>query len=173
MISFGQPDHPTILCALGRLPLIINPLIGGYSLPGVLMDGGFRINILYTRTLQWMDIPLEALHPSMTEFCGIIPGNKVAPIGQITLQVAFGQCDNYRCELIRFVVVPYVAGYDAVLGRTAFAKFLAIPNYTYMQMKMPGPRGIITIPSSYLEAMFAEQANLEGVAERTNGQGEA
>jgi len=26
---------------------------------------------------------------------------------------------------------------------------MAIPNYTYLKLKMPGPKGVITISSSY------------------------
>ena len=101
-ISFGQEDHPEIIGSPGRLPLVVDPLIGGCRFPKVLMDGGSGINILYVSTLHRMDVPLEALRPSSTEFHGIIPGNKVAPIGQITFEVAFGMPRNYRCELLSF-----------------------------------------------------------------------
>ena len=30
--------------------------------------------------------------------------------------------------------------------------FMAIPNYTYLKLKMPGPKGVITISSSYEHA---------------------
>jgi len=29
---------------------------------------------------------------------------------------------------------------------------MAIPNYTYLKLKMPGPRGVITVSSSYEHA---------------------
>ena len=35
--------------------------------------------------------------------------------------------------------------YLAVLGQPCYAKFIAVPNYTYLKLKMPGPHGIITI----------------------------
>jgi hypothetical protein len=36
-----------------------------------------------------------------------------------------------------------------VLGRPCYAKFMVVPNYTYLKLKMPGPKGIITAGSTY------------------------
>jgi hypothetical protein len=39
-----------------------------------------------------------------------------------------------------------------VLGRPCYAKFMVVPNYTYLKLKMPGPKGIITVGSTYRHA---------------------
>jgi hypothetical protein len=36
-----------------------------------------------------------------------------------------------------------------VLGRPCYGKFMAVPNYTYRKLKMPGPNGVITVGSTY------------------------
>jgi hypothetical protein len=36
-----------------------------------------------------------------------------------------------------------------VLGRSCYTKFMVVPNYTYLKLKMPGPNGVITIGSTY------------------------
>jgi hypothetical protein len=36
-----------------------------------------------------------------------------------------------------------------VLGRPCYAKFMAVSNYTYLKLKMPGPNGVITVGSTY------------------------
>jgi hypothetical protein len=46
-------------------------------------------------------------------------------------------------------VVGFLGTYHAVLGRLCYAKFMAIPNYTYLKLKMSGPHGVITISSSF------------------------
>jgi hypothetical protein len=46
-------------------------------------------------------------------------------------------------------VVGFRGTYHAVLGRPCYAKFMAVPNYTYHKLKMPGPKGIITVGSTY------------------------
>src|SRR4051812_18912665 len=38
-----------------------------------------------------------------------------------------------------------IAVFLVVLGRQAFAKFMAAPHYAYNAMKLPGPCGIITV----------------------------
>jgi hypothetical protein len=39
-----------------------------------------------------------------------------------------------------------------VLGRPCYAKFMAVPNYTYLKLKMPGPNGVITVGPTYRHA---------------------
>jgi hypothetical protein len=39
--------------------------------------------------------------------------------------------------------------YYAILGRPAFSRFMAVPHYTYLVLKMPGPKGIITVKGSF------------------------
>jgi hypothetical protein len=36
-----------------------------------------------------------------------------------------------------------------VLGRPCYATFMAVPNYTYLMLKMSGPNGVITVGSTY------------------------
>ena len=54
--------------------------------------------------------------------------------------------------MLTFEVVGFRGAYHAILGRPCYAKFMAIPNYTYLKMKMPGPKGVITIGSSFEHA---------------------
>jgi hypothetical protein len=46
-------------------------------------------------------------------------------------------------------VVGFQGTYHAVLGRPCYAKFMVVPNYTYLKLKMSGPNGVITIGSTY------------------------
>jgi hypothetical protein len=49
-------------------------------------------------------------------------------------------------------VVGFSGTYHAILGRPTYVKFMAVPNYTYLKLKIPGPRGIITVGSTYQRA---------------------
>ena len=66
-------------------------------------------------------------------------------MGSITLEVVYGSPDNFRSEELIFDIVPFRIGYHALLGRTAFARFNAVPHYAYLKLKMPGPCGVITV----------------------------
>ena len=52
---------------------------------------------------------------------------------------------NFWRERIDFEVVDWPLQYHCILGRVAFVRFMAVPHYAYLQMKMPGPNGVITI----------------------------
>jgi hypothetical protein len=112
------------------------------------MDGGSSLNILYAHTLRLLGIGLDQLRPSTMPFHGVASGKRVQPLGQIDLPVWFGTPDNYRKETLTFEVVGFKGAYHAILRRPCYAKFMAVPNYTYLKMKMSGPNGVITVGSS-------------------------
>ena len=68
------------------------------------------------------------------------------------MPVYFGTPSNYRKEVLTFEVVGFKGTYHAVLGRPCYAMFMAVPNYTYLKLKMLGPNGVITIESTYEHA---------------------
>jgi hypothetical protein len=78
-------------------------------------------------------------------FHGIVPGGASYPIGKIELEVCFGNSNNYRREKLEFEVMDCSSQYHAILGRPAFAKFMAVPHYVYLKLKIPGPKGTITV----------------------------
>ena len=43
--------------------------------------------------------------------------------------------------------------YHAILGIPCFVKFMDVPHYAYLKMKMSGPNGIIAI-SGYLQNTY-------------------
>jgi hypothetical protein len=112
------------------------------------MDGGSSLNILYAHTLRLLGIGLDQLRPSTTSFHGIAPGKRIQPLGQIDLPVWFGTSANFRKETLTFEVVGFRGAYHTILGQPYYAKFMAVPNYTYLKMKMPGPNDVITVGSS-------------------------
>src|SRR4051812_7535703 len=118
----------------------------------VFMDDNSGINIIFTRTLDDMLIQNNTLKSSGTTFHGIVPGKAVYPLGRISLEVVFGNAMNFRKETLDFKVVDWKLQYQAILGRPAFAHFMAVPHYAYLKLKMPGPNGVITISGSFVKS---------------------
>jgi hypothetical protein len=147
-ITFSRKDHPNRIPNLGQYPLVVDPIIGNSRFSKVLMDGGSSLNILYAHTLQLMGIGLDQLRLSTTPFHGVVPGNCVQPLEQIDLPDWFGTPDNFRKETLTLEVVGFRDAYHTILGRLCYTKFMAVPNYTNLKMKMSGPKGIITVGSS-------------------------
>jgi hypothetical protein len=86
------------------------------------------------------------LTKSNTPFYGIVPGNAAIPLGSVVLPVTFEESrDNYRSEYIKFKVADFETSYHAILGRPAIAKFMAVPHYTYLVLKMPSPTGVLSL----------------------------
>jgi hypothetical protein len=96
-----------------------------------------------------LGVALKELHESDTSFFGIVPTEGEYPLGHIYMPVTFGTPKNYRTEFLRFEVASFDCGYNAIIGRPGLAKFMAIPHYSYMILKMPGPQGIITVHSDF------------------------
>jgi hypothetical protein len=96
-----------------------------------------------------MHISLKFLKPTDCSFHGIIPGSANYPLGQIALDVCFGNRLNYRWEKLEFEVIDWPSQYHAILRQPAFYRFMAVPHYTYRVLKMPGPKGIITVKGSF------------------------
>jgi hypothetical protein len=160
-ITFSREDHPNHIPNPGQYPLVVDPVIGNARFSKVLMDGGSSLNILYAHTLRLLGIGLDQLRPSTTPFHGVAPGKRVQPLGQIDLPIWFGTPSNYRKEILTFEVVGFRGAYHAILGRPCYAKFMAVPNYTYLKMKMPGPNGVITVGSSIEHAFDCDVECME------------
>jgi hypothetical protein len=129
--------------------MVLKAQIGGYDIGRVFMDAGSGINLIYARTLRAMCISQESLKPTDCSVHGIVLGSANYPLGKIELNVCFGSSNNYRREKLEFKVMDWPSQYHAILGRPAFAKFMAVPHYAYLTLKIPGPRGTITVQGSF------------------------
>ena len=76
------------------------------------------------------------------------------------MEVAFGNSKNFRSEILPFEVVKFKSPYHALLGRPAYAKFMARPCYIYLKLKMPGPHGVITVEGSRDIALACEKEDV-------------
>nr|AAT85796.1 hypothetical protein [Oryza sativa Japonica Group]ABF96881.1 retrotransposon protein, putative, Ty3-gypsy subclass [Oryza sativa Japonica Group] len=155
------PWHDRIMVHPGRYPLVLDLVVHNVKLRRTLIDDGSALNILFAKTLDDMQIPRTELKPSNAPFHGVIPGLSATPLGQITLPVTFGTRENFRTENVCFEVADFETAYHAILGRPALAKFMAVPHYTYMMMKMPGPRGVISLRSDIKQAVTCDKESCE------------
>jgi hypothetical protein len=49
----------------------------------------------------------------------------------------FGTRENFHTEQMQFNVANFEMVYNSFLGRTTLTKFMAIPQYTYLVLKIP------------------------------------
>jgi hypothetical protein len=129
--------------------MVLKEQIGGYDNGRVFMDAGSGINLIYARTLREMYISLDSLKPTDCSFHGIVSGSANYPLSKIELDVCFGDSSNYCKEKLKFKVMDWPSQYHAILEHPAFAKFMAVPHYAYLTLKIPGPRGTIIVQGSF------------------------
>jgi hypothetical protein len=61
--------------------------------------------------------------------------------------------------------------YHAILGRPAFAKFMALPHYAYLTLKILGPKATITVQGSFeVFNMLAQTFGMTAEYERLKGE---
>jgi hypothetical protein len=145
-IQFSREDQWTSVGNAGHYPLVLDPTIAGMTVIKVLIDGRARLNIIFLETLRKIGLEFtEMITPTSVPFYGIVPSKAAMPLGQITLPVTFGSPSNYHTEFIKFEVADFESSYHAILGRPALAKFMAIPHYPYLLLKMLGPNRVLSL----------------------------
>ena len=58
-------------------------------------------------------------------------------------------------------MVDFLGSYHAILGWPCYAKFMAIPSYTYLKVKMPGPNDVIIVGSAFSHAFTCDYEHYE------------
>jgi hypothetical protein len=79
----------------------------------------------------------------------------VYPLGSITLPVTFGTEENFRTENVQFDVAEVNLPFNAIIGRPALYRFMAIAHYGYLVLKMSSPAGILTMQGDRTAALAA------------------
>jgi hypothetical protein len=125
-----------------------------------LIDNGALLNLIMRRTFIEMGLNLSDLTLVHDTFHGVIPGQASTPIGRINLEVSCGTGENKRWEMLAFEVFSFDIGYNCILGRPFLLKFMAVIHTTYATVKMPSPRGVITLMSDRRDALACESAAL-------------
>jgi hypothetical protein len=108
-----------------------------------------------------MGLSRSLLCPSRAPFHGIVPGAAASSVGQISLPVTFRTQENFCTETVQFEVTDFETTYNAFLGRSALSKFMVIPHYAYLVLKMPGRCGVISIRGDVKRAFDCDRESCE------------
>ena len=75
-ITFNASDEPQFRTVRAPSALVLSPIIDGFQLTKVLMDGGSGLNLIYEETLNKMEIDKSRIEQSSMTFRGIIPSRE-------------------------------------------------------------------------------------------------
>jgi hypothetical protein len=133
------------MAGAGILPLIIAPVIANMKLHHVLIDGEAGLNVISHAAFKQLQIPGSRLGPSRP-FSRVGP-QPVYPLGSIALRVIFETEENFHTENVQFDVAEVNLPFNAIIGRPALYRFMAIAHYGYLVLKMSSPTGVLTVRS--------------------------
>jgi hypothetical protein len=110
-----------------------------------------------------MNLNQHMLHPSEYPLQGF--GEKpIKPVGNISLPVSFGDLDNARTETLIFDVVDIYHPYVAIFGRGFMNKLDVVIQQQFLCIKIPAPKGVITVFGDQQEARNIEKGYTPGQA---------
>jgi hypothetical protein len=152
-ISFGPSDCPENMAGAGVLPLVTAPTIANVRLHHVLIDGGTSLSVISYAAFKHLQIPESKLAPSRP-FSRVGP-NPIYSVGAISRPVTFGTEENFRTENVQFEVAEVNLPFNAIIGRPALYRFMAVAHYGYLVLKMPSPARVLTVQSDRTAAVVA------------------
>jgi hypothetical protein len=101
------------------------------------------------------------LHPPEYPLQGF-EGKPIKPVGKVSLPVSFRDLDNARTETLTFDVIDVYHPYLTIFGRGFMNKFDAVIRQQFLCMKIPAPKGVITVFGDQQEARNIEKGHTPG-----------
>jgi hypothetical protein len=83
------------------------------------------------------------------------------------LSVQFGTAEHFRADYVNFVVADFDGTYHAILGRPALTKFMVVPHYSYLVLKIPTEHDVLTLKGNVYTSYTFEEEGFK-VAEATD-----
>jgi hypothetical protein len=91
----------------------------------------------------------------------VVPSKQSVLLGWVTLRVTFGDVTNYLIETLTCEVVNFLGPYHIILGQPCYVKFMAVPSYAYVKLKIHEPTGVITVEAKMHRELDGEQDSFE------------
>ena len=130
--------------------LSVTATVANSKITKILVDGGSSVDILYLHAPKDLLKSQGAyedgsLEPSLYPLNGFILGKSIRKLGQIELPMTFQTMESRRTEPVCFDVVDIESPFSVIMGRTTLNRFYAVVHETFLCMKVPIPKGPITV----------------------------
>jgi hypothetical protein len=79
------------------------------------------------------------------------------------LPVQFSNPNHFRTDYVNFVVADFEGTYHAILGRPALTKFIVVPHYSYLVLKMHTEQGVLTLRGNVYTAYTCKEESFKVV----------
>ncbi|XP_059623044.1 uncharacterized protein LOC132266209 [Cornus florida] len=107
-----------------------------FTIHRILIDNGSLADILFLGVYDKLKIGREKLRPMKSPLVGF-SGDKVYPLGAVTLPVTAGANPKQVTVMVDFVVVDCPSSYNIILGRTTLNAMKAITSTYHLLLRFP------------------------------------
>jgi hypothetical protein len=132
--------------------MVINAHIDKWNVMRVLVDNGSLVEILQ------MGFSKKQLKEASKPLYGF-GGNKIEPVGSISLPVSFGTLSNACTEYIIFDLVDMPYPYNVIFERGLLNTFEAALHSLYLCLKIPATLGVFSVHGNQKDARNIEQVS--------------
>jgi hypothetical protein len=148
-ITFDQGDHPDCVPSPGRYPLVVDPVIGNLGSPrSSWTEAAASTSSTPRPSGSWGSIyPRSEL--VQRPFTGSSPGSASCPLDNSICPSTSELPPTSAWKPSRSRWSGSEEPTTRCWGDRATPRFMAVPNYTYLKLKMPGPNRVITVGSTY------------------------
>uniref|UniRef100_A0A2N9HX06 Uncharacterized protein n=1 Tax=Fagus sylvatica TaxID=28930 RepID=A0A2N9HX06_FAGSY len=139
--------------------LVITINIAGFTTRRVMVDNGSSADILYLPAYQQMRLDKDKLRPMDAPLVGFT-GDKVCPVGIVTLPITVGTHPKTVSKTVDFLVVNCPSAYNAIIGRPTLNRLRAVTSTYHLLLKFPTEHGIGEIRGDQIAARECYLASL-------------
>nr|GEV70145.1 reverse transcriptase domain-containing protein [Tanacetum cinerariifolium] len=130
---------------ISKEPLIVEADVEGYLVKRVYVDEWSSVEVIFEHCFENFNPKIKAgLRETQTDLVGFA-GEISKPLGNIELEVCFGNRGLRRRVSMKFIVVRAPSPYKIILGRPGLKILRAIPSTIHAMMKFPTPNGVATL----------------------------
>ena len=158
VISFREEDaRGTHQPHVDALVVTIN--IAGFTTRRVMIDNGSSADILYLPAYQQMKLDKDKLRPMDASLVGFT-GDRVCPVGIITLPIIVGHYPKTVSKTVDFLVINCPSAYNDIIGRPMLNRLQAVTSTYHLLIKFLTEHGIGEIRGDQIAARECYLASL-------------
>uniref|UniRef100_A0A2N9HAC0 Uncharacterized protein n=1 Tax=Fagus sylvatica TaxID=28930 RepID=A0A2N9HAC0_FAGSY len=139
--------------------LVITINIAGFTTRRVMVDNGSSADILYLPAYQQMRLDKDKLRPMDAPLVGFT-GDKICPVGIVTLPITVGTHPKTVSKTVDFLVVNCPSAYNAIIGRPTLNRLRAVTSTYHLLLKFPTEHGIGEVRGDQVAARECYLASL-------------
>ena len=132
-------------------PPMLTITVANFQVRRILVDNGSSTDILFAEVYDKLNLGRERLQPIRSPLIGF-SGEKVYPLGSITLPVTVGSTPQSSMVMVNFLVIDCPSAYNIILGRPTLNTIRVEPSTYHLILRFPTLNGVGEIQGDQIAA---------------------